>query len=159
LRGRSRGKLTYRSLDAPNASGGTFVSTIQRVQNPENNSRVKAVFDDIRATRGSDFINNLWHYLAFDPALLEETWRDVKAVMATPTLLDPKTKEMIYIAVSIANSCPYCIHSHTASAKAKGMTDAEHAELLRIVTTAARTNHLLNGLQIPIDEKFDAESR
>jgi AhpD family alkylhydroperoxidase len=134
------------------------VSTIKRVQNPENNPRVKAVFDDIRATRGSDFINNLWHYLAFDPALLEETWRDVKAVMATPTLLDPKTKEMIYIAVSIANSCPYCIHSHTASAKAKGMTDAEHAELLRIVTTAARTNHLLNGMQIPIDAAFDADS-
>ena len=119
---------------------------------------MKAVFDDIRATRGRDFINNLWHYLAFDPALLEETWRDVKAVMATPTLLDPKVKEMIYIAVSIANACPYCIHSHTAAAKAKGMTDAEHAELLRIVTTAARTNHLLNALQVPIDQAFDADA-
>ena len=135
------------------------MSTIKRVGNPEDNPRVKAVFDDIRATRGTTYINNLWHYLAFDPALLEETWRDVKAVMATPTLLDPKTKELIYIAVSIANSCPYCIHSHTASARAKGMTDAEHAELLRIVTTAARTNALLNGMQIPIDEVFDADAR
>jgi AhpD family alkylhydroperoxidase len=133
------------------------VSTITRVKDPEQNPRVKAVFDDIRATRGRDYINNLWHYLAFDPALLEETWRDIKAVMATPTLLDPKTKEMIYIAVSIANACAYCVHSHTAAAKAKGMTDAEHAELLRIITTAGRTNHLLNGLQIPIDAVFDAE--
>lgn len=135
------------------------MSTIKRVEQPEHDPRVKAVFDDIRATRGKDYINNLWHYLAFDPALLEETWRDVKAVMAAPTLLDPKTKEMIYIAVSIANACPYCVHSHTAAAKSKGMSDAEHAELLRIVATAARTNHLLNALQIPIDEVFDADVR
>lgn len=134
------------------------MSTIKRVENPEHDPRVKAVFDDIRATRGVDHLNNLWHYLAFDPVLLQETWRDVKAVMAAPTLLDPKVKEMIYIAVSIANACPYCIHSHTASAKAKGMTDAEHAELLRIVTTAGRTNHLLNGLQVPIDPAFDADA-
>jgi AhpD family alkylhydroperoxidase len=119
---------------------------------------VKAVFDDISATRGRDVINNLWHYLAFDPPLLEEMWRDVKAVMATPTLLDPKVKEMIYIAVSIANACPYCIQSHTAAAKAKGMTDAEHAELMRIVTTAARMNHLLSALQVPIDAAFDADA-
>jgi AhpD family alkylhydroperoxidase len=134
------------------------VTTIRRVEDPEADPRVKAVFDDIRATRGRPYINNLWHYLAFDPSLLEETWRDVKAVMATPTLLDPKTKEMIYVAVSIANACSYCVHSHTAAAKAKGMTDAEHAELLRIVTTAGRTNHLLNGLQIPIDAAFDADA-
>jgi AhpD family alkylhydroperoxidase len=134
------------------------VSTVKRPSHPEDNPRVKAVFDDIRATRGSDFINNLWQYLAFNPPLLEETWQDVKAVMATPSLLDPKTKEMIYIAVSIANSCSYCIHSHTAAAKAKGMTDDEHAEFLRIVTTAARTNHLLNGMQVPIDERFDADA-
>jgi AhpD family alkylhydroperoxidase len=133
------------------------VATIKRAANPEQDPRVKAVFDDIRATRGKDYINNLWHYLAFDPALLEEAWRDVKAVMAQPTLLDPKTKEMIYIAVSIANACPYCIHSHTAAARAKGMTDAEHAEMLRIVMTAGRMNHLLSGLQIPIDDVFDAD--
>jgi AhpD family alkylhydroperoxidase len=134
------------------------VSTIKRVNEPQDDPRVKAVFDDIRATRGQDYINNLWHFLAFNPSLLEEMWRDVKAVMATPTLLDPKTKEMIYLAVSIANACSYCVHSHTAAAKAKGLTDAEHAELLRIVTTAGRMNHLLNALQIPIDPVFDAES-
>jgi len=133
------------------------MSTIRLPDNPEADPRVKAVFDDIRATRGSDFINNLWLYLAFDPPLLEEVWQDVRDVMAKPSLIDPKTKEMIYIAVSIANACSYCVHSHTAAAKAKGMSDAEHAELLRIVTTAGRTNHLLNAMQVPIDDVFDAE--
>ena len=134
------------------------MSTVTRPANPEADLRVKAVFDDIRATRGSNFINNLWHYLAADPALLETTWRDVKAVMATPSTLDPMTKELIYAAVSIANSCTYCIHSHTAAARAKGMTDEQHAEFLAIVSLAARTNHLLNAMQIPIDPEFDHET-
>lgn len=121
--------------------------------------RVKAVFDDIRATRNTDFINNLWRALAFDPPLLQRTWADVKALMATPTTLDPLTKEMVYIAVSIANACSYCVHSHTAAARAKGMTDAQHAELLAIVALAARTNHLANGLQVPVDAVFDAAAR
>lgn len=133
------------------------MSTVAHPANPESDPRVKAVFDDIRATRGSDFINNLWHYLAFDPALLESVWRDVKAVIATPGTLDPLTKELIYAAVSIANSCPYCVHSHTAAARKLGMSDAQHAEFLQVVSLAARTNHLLNGLQIPIDEAFDKE--
>ena len=111
------------------------MSTVKPPQDPESDPRVKAVFDDIRATRGSEFINNVWRYLAFDPLLLEEMWRDVKTVMAQPTAIDFKTKEMIYAAVSIANSCDYCVHSHTAAAKARGMTDKEHAELLRIVST------------------------
>ena len=131
------------------------MSTISPPSNPEENPRLKAVFDDIRATRGSDFINNLWYYLAFDPALLEATWRDVKAVMATPSSLDPMTKELIYAAVSIANSCDYCIHSHTAAAKAKGMTEEQHAEFLSIVSLAGRTNHLLNGINVPVDQEFD----
>ena len=131
------------------------MSTISPPSNPEENPRVKAVFDDIRATRGSDFINNLWHYLAFDPTLLEATWRDVKAVMATPGSLDAMTKELIYAAVSIANSCDYCIHSHTAAAKAKGMTEEQHAEFLSIVSLAGRTNHLLNGMKVPVDPEFD----
>jgi AhpD family alkylhydroperoxidase len=122
----------------------------------ETEPRVKAVFDDIRATRGSDFINNFWRALAFDQGLLEKTWADVKAVMAVPTVLDPKVKEMIYIAVSAANACSYCVHSHTAAAKAKGMSDAEHAELLTIISLAARTNTLANALQIPVDAAFDA---
>ncbi len=131
--------------------------TIARTVNPESDPRVKAVFDDIRQTRGSDFINNLWPYLAFDPKLLEDVWRDVKDVMAKPSDLDPLVKEMIYIAVSIANSCSYCVHSHTAAAKAKGMTDGMHADLLRVVSLAARTNHLANGLQLPIDDVFDMD--
>lgn len=133
------------------------MSTIAKMQDPEADPRVKAVFDDIRETRGSDFVNNLWHYLAFDPALLEEVWRDVKDVMAKPSELDSLVKEMIYVAVSIANSCSYCVHSHTAAAKAKGMTDGMHAELLRIVSLAGRTNHLANALQLPIDQAFDSD--
>ena len=131
------------------------MSTVTPQKDPESNPRVKAVFADIRATRDSAFINNLWHYLAFDPDLLEATLRDVKSVMATPSTLDPLTKELIYAAVSIANSCTYCIHSHTAAARATGMTDAQHAEFLSIVSLAARTNHLLNGMQVPIDPEFN----
>ena len=134
------------------------MSTVKLPADPESNPRVKAVFDDIRQTRGSDFINNVWRYLAFDPALLEEVWSDLRDVMASETLIDFKTKEMIYAAVSIANSCDYCVHSHTAAAKARGMSDGEHAELLRIVATAARTNHLLNGIRPPLDEVFDVDS-
>lgn len=134
------------------------MSTIARSADAEDDPRVKAIFDDIRKTRGSDFINNLWHYLAFDPRLLEDVWKDVKDVMATPSELDPLVKEMIYMAVSIANSCSYCVHSHTAAAKAKGMTASMHAEVLRIVTLAAKTNHLANGLQLPIDPVFDMEN-
>ena len=133
------------------------MSTITPPQSPETNPRIKAVFDDIRATRKSDFINNLWYYLAFNPELLEKTWRDVKEVMAKPSHLDPMTKELIYAAVSIANSCEYCIHSHTAAARAQGMTDDQYAEFLSIVSLAGRTNNLLNGIKVPIDKEFDHE--
>ena len=135
------------------------MSTIKAPTNPEDDPRVKAVFDDIRATRNTDFIGNVWKYLAFSPALLEEIWGEIKAVMATETLIDSKTKEMIYAAVSIANGCDYCIHSHTLQAKAQGMTDEEHAELLRIVMLASKTNNLANGLQLPIDPEMDMEKR
>lgn len=131
------------------------MATIKPPHHPEADACVKAVFDDIRATRKTDFINNLWRSLAFDPALLEKTWAEVKDLMAKPTLLDPLTKEMIYIAVSIANSCAYCVHSHTSAARAKGMTDGQHAELLAIVALAARTNHLATGLQVAVDPAFD----
>jgi AhpD family alkylhydroperoxidase len=132
------------------------MSTIRPPAQPEADPRVKAVFDDIRATRKSDFVNQLWHALAFDPALLEATWAEVKRVMATPSALDPLTKEMVYIAVSVANACSYCVHSHTAAARAKGMSDAQHAELLAIIALAAKTNHLANALQVPVDDVFDA---
>lgn len=132
------------------------MATVPLPASPESDPRVKAVFDDIRATRKTDFVNNMWRALAFDPALLERTWAEVKALMATPTLLDPLTKEMVYIAVSITNGCGYCVHSHTAAARAKGMTDAQHAELLAIVALAAKTNQLVTGLQVPLDPVFDA---
>jgi AhpD family alkylhydroperoxidase len=120
--------------------------------------QVAAVFDDIRKTRGSDFINNFWRYLAFAPDLMEQTWKEIKSVMATPSALDPKTKEMLYMAVSIANACPYCIHSHTAAARAHGMTNEEYADLLRVVSLAGKTNHILNGLQVPVDPEFNSET-
>lgn len=130
------------------------MATVQQPADPEADPRVKAVFDDIRATRKSDFINNLWRAFAFDPVLLETTWAEVKRLMATPTQLDPLTKEMVYIAVSVANACSYCVHSHTAAARAKGMTDAQHAELLAIIALAAKTNHLANALQVAVDPVF-----
>ena len=132
------------------------MATTPTLPDPEADPRVKAVFDDIRATRKTEFINNLWRALAFSPPLLESTWSEVKALMATPSTIDPLTKEMIYIAVSVANACSYCIHSHTAAARAKGMTDAQQAELLAIIALAARTNHLATGLQVPVDPAFDA---
>ena len=121
----------------------------------EADPRIKAVFDDIRATRKSTFVNNMWRYLAVDPALLERTWAEVKAVMATPSTLDPLVKEMLYIAVSVTNGCSYCVHSHTAAARAKGMTPQQHAELLGIVALAAKTNQLVTGLLVPVDAVFD----
>lgn len=131
------------------------MATVKQPTNPEADPRVKAVFDDIRSTRKTDFINNLWRALAFDPPLLESTWAEVKALMATPSQIDPLTKELVYIAVSVANACSYCVHSHTAAARAKGMTNAQHAELLAIIALAAKTNHLVTGLQVPVDSAFD----
>jgi AhpD family alkylhydroperoxidase len=135
------------------------MSTVRPPADPETDPRVKAVFDDIRATRRTDFINNLWRALAFDAALLESTWAEVKRLMATPSQLDPLTKEMVYIAVSVANACSYCVHSHTAAARAKGMTDAQHAELMALIALAAKTNHLATALQVPVDDAFDAGRR
>lgn len=131
------------------------MSTIRPPADPEADPRVKAVFDDIRATRKTDFVNNLWRALAFDPALLESTWAEVKRVMVTPGALDPLTKELIYIAVSVTNSCSYCVHSHTAAARAKGMSDAQHAELMAVIGLAGKTNQLANALQLPVDAAFD----
>jgi AhpD family alkylhydroperoxidase len=116
--------------------------------------RVKAVFDDIRSTRNSNFINNFWRALANQPVLLERTWASIKAVMIEPGTLDPLTKELVYIAASTMNGCSYCVHSHTAAARAKGLTDQQHAEFLAVVGIAAETNALATALQIPVDEEF-----
>ena len=134
------------------------MSTVNSAGDAGLDPRVQAVFDDIRATRGTDFINNFWRYLAFDPALLESTWAEVNRVMATPSGLDPLTKEMIYTAVSVANGCGYCVHSHSAAARAKGMSAAQYAELLAIVGLAGKTNHLVTALQVPVDPIFDADA-
>lgn len=128
--------------------------TISPPADPEADPRIKAVFDDIRDTRGSDFINNFWLYLAFDADLLAATWAEVKAVMAAPSALDPKVKEMIYAAVSAANACDYCAHSHLAAARARGMTTAEQADLFRVVALAGKTNHLANAIRPPVDAAF-----
>lgn len=110
----------------------------------------------MRATRKSDYINTFWRTLAFDAALLERTWADVKQVMATPSALDPVVKEMVFIAVSAANGCDFCVHSHTAAAKAKGMTDAQHADVLAVIGLAGKTNQLVAALGVPTDPAFDA---
>ena len=118
------------------------------------NPRIQSVFDDIRTTRKSDFVNNFWRAFANQPDLLERTWQSIKQVMIAPGALDPLTKELIYIAVSVTNNCSYCIRSHTASARAKGMTDEQHAELLAVIGMASKTNALATALQIPADPEF-----
>ncbi len=114
---------------------------------------VRAVYDDIMATRKVDWINNFWKALANDPATLRRTWQSVKEVMA-PGALDPLTKEMIYLAVSVTNQCGYCIASHTAAAGKAGMTDAMLGELLAVTGMANENNRLASGWQVPIDERF-----
>jgi len=118
------------------------------------NPRVKAVFEDIRAIRKTDFVNNFWRALANQPELLERTWSSIKRVMIEPGALDPLTKELIYIAVSTVNSCSYCIHSHTAAARSKGLSDEQYAELLAVIAMASETNALSNAMQIPVDPEF-----
>ena len=114
---------------------------------------VRAVYDDILTTRKSDYINNFWKALANDPATLKRTWESVKQIMV-PRALDALTKELIYIAVSVTNQCPYCIASHTASAESKGMTGEMFHELMAVVGMANETNRLASGYQVEIDERF-----
>jgi AhpD family alkylhydroperoxidase len=129
------------------------MATVKLLSDDELSSEARAVFDDIRKVRKSDFVNNFWRALAHDPKTLRRTWESIQEVMA-PGALDPKIKEMLYVAVSIAHGCSYCIHSHTAAARAKGMTEAEYGELLAIVGMAAETNRLVTALGVPVDEAF-----
>jgi len=115
--------------------------------------QVRAVYDDILATRKTDYINNFWKALANDPASLRRTWESIKQIMK-PGALDALTKELIYVAVSVTNQCPYCIASHTASAQSKGMTDEMFHELMAVVGMANETNRLAAGYQVEIDERF-----
>ena len=127
--------------------------TLGLVEYQDANPEVRAVYDDIMATRKIDYINNFWKALANDPATLKRTWEDIKQIMA-PGALDAITKELIYVAVSVTNQCGYCIASHTASAKAKGMTDDMFRELMAVVGMANETNRLASGYQIEIDDRY-----
>ena len=129
-------------------------STVHLARPPENESpAVRAVFDDIKATRKTDRVNNFWKVLANDPPTLKRVWNAVKEVMA-PGALDPLTKELIYIAVSVTNNCEYCIHSHATSAVGKGMTPEMYRELMSVVALANETNRLSNGYRIEVDPQF-----
>lgn len=129
------------------------MALVKLVEYAEAAPEVRAVYDEIMKARGTDWINNFWKALANDPALLRRTWDDVRQVMA-PGALDPLVKEMVYVAVSATNGCEYCTHSHTAAARAKGMTEAMLMELMAVAALANATNRLANGLRIPVDERF-----
>ncbi len=129
------------------------MSTFGLIEYKDASPQVKAVYDDIMATRKTDYINNFWKAIAHDPALLKRTWEDLKAIMA-PGALDPLTKELLYIAVSVTNNCQYCIYSHTASAFGKGMTPEMFKELQQVIGMANETNKLVSGYQVAVDARF-----
>ncbi len=128
--------------------------TVPLVEYEDASPEVRAVYDDIMATRGIDWVNNFWKALANHPDLLADTWQRLKHVMA-PGALDPLTKEMIYLAVSIANGCDYCIASHTAAARAKGMSEAAHGELIAVAGLATQLNRVVQAYRVPVDEQFE----
>ena len=129
------------------------MSTVTLIHYEDAAPEVQAVFDDIKRTRNVPDVNNFWKALANQPETLKRTWETLREVMQ-PGALDPLTKEMIYIAVSVANNCDYCIHSHTAAARAKGMTDAQYQELLAVIGMASQTNALSTAMKVPVDPQF-----
>jgi AhpD family alkylhydroperoxidase len=129
------------------------MATVSLIEYEDASPAVRAVYDDIRAVRKTDYINNFWKALANQPETLARVWASLKEVMGAGEL-DPLTKEMLYIAVSIANNCDYCIHSHTASAFAKGMSARQYEELLAVVAMAHQTNALATALKVPVDEAY-----
>ncbi len=131
------------------------MATLGLIEYENASAEVRAIYDDIMATRRTDWINNFWKALAHDPATLRRTWLSIKEIMA-PGAIDAVTKEMIYLAVSATNQCPYCIASHTAAARKAGMTDGMLAELMAIVGMANETNRLASGYQVEIDGRFRA---
>ena len=130
------------------------MATLGLIEYADANPEVRAIYDDIMATRRTDWINNFWKALAHDVPTLRRTWESVKQIMA-PAALDSVTKEMIYLAVSASNQCGYCIASHTAAARKAGMSDAQFAELMAVVGMANETNRLANGYRVPIDPAFE----
>ena len=129
------------------------MATVTLLTDDDLSDDPRAIFDDIRAVRKTDSVNKFWRALAHDPVTLKRTWESVKQVMG-PGALDAKTKEMLYVAVSIAHGCTYCIHSHTAAARAKGMTEAEYAELVAVVGMASETNRIVTALGVEVDDEF-----
>ena len=130
------------------------MATLGLIEYADASAEVRAIYEDIMATRQTDWINNFWKALAHDPPALRRTWESVKQIMA-PGALDALTKEMVYLAVSASNQCPYCIASHTAGARKAGMTDQMFAELMAVVGMANETNRLANGYRVPIDPAFE----
>ena len=133
------------------------MATLGLIEYEQASPEVRAVYDDIMATRRTDSINNFWKALAHDPVTLRRTWQSVKEIMA-PGELDALTKEMVYLAVSASNQCGYCIASHTAAARKAGMTDRMLAELLAVVGMANESNRLASGYQVEIDDRFKTTS-
>lgn len=129
------------------------MALMKRIEYDQASPEVRAVYDDIMATRKVDWINDFWKTLANDPAALQRTWSSLKAVMG-PGTLDPITKELIFIAVSITNNCTYCINSHTAAARAKGASEAMLSEAIAVTAMANETNRLVIGYQVEVDERF-----
>ena len=129
------------------------MATVPRLTDEAASAEARAVFDEIRAARGTDYVNDFWRALAHDPALLRATWDRLRTVMAEGAI-DPLTKEMVYLAVSVANGCAYCVHSHTAAARGKGMTQAQHGELMAVIGMAMQTNGLVTALGLAPDEAF-----
>jgi AhpD family alkylhydroperoxidase len=129
------------------------MTTVRLLTDDELAPEARSVFADIRATYNTEYVNDFWRALANDPPTMRRTWLALKEVMG-PGALEPKVKEMLYVAVSIAHGCEYCIHTHTAAARRKGMTDAEYGELLGIAGMAAQTNRLVQALGVPVDEVY-----
>jgi AhpD family alkylhydroperoxidase len=131
------------------------MATFGMIEYQDASPEVRAVYDDIMATRKTDWVNNFWKVLAHDPAALRRTWETAKQVMG-PGSLDPLTKEMIYVAVSMSNQCDYCVASHIAGARSKGMTDEQLKELIAVMGFANANNRIVAGYQVEIDERFKA---
>ena len=129
------------------------MATLGLIEYQDASVEVRAVYDDIMATRQTDRVNNFWKAIAHDPVTLRRTWESIKQIMS-PGVLDPLTKEMIYVAVSVTNQCGYCIASHTAAARKAGMSDAMFGELMAVVGMANESNRLASGYQVEIDEAF-----
>jgi AhpD family alkylhydroperoxidase len=155
---RAPGSLARTGIDAEDISDEPFchnagMATLGLIEYADASPEVRAVYDDIMATRQTDWINNFWKAIANDPKTLSRTWESIKQIMAAGAL-DPLVKEMIYVAVSATNQCGYCIASHTVSARKAGMTDAMFAEVMAVVGMANETNRLASGYQVEIDERF-----